>query len=190
MLQPEQERRLLEQTNSHPEAFRELYRAYFPRVYGYVAARMEHHGDAEDVTADIFVRVVESLDRFEYRGEGSFAAWLFRIAQNHVNDFYRTIRRKGEPLPLHDIHNIPSEAIAPDTSVIEQERDARLRQMIETLSPRRQEIIRLRFFAGLRNQEIAAVLGLDERTISAHLCRALEDLQTKYSHELDEEIQS
>jgi RNA polymerase sigma factor (sigma-70 family) len=62
--------------------------------------------------------------------------------------------------------------------------------MIETLSPRRQEIIRLRFFAGLRNQEIAAVLGLDERTISAHLCRALEDLQAKYSHELDEEIQS
>ncbi len=55
--------------------------------------------------------------------------------------------------------------------------------MIETLSPRRQEVITLRFFGELRNQEIAEILSLDERTVASHLCRAIEDLQNKYQQE-------
>ncbi len=54
---------------------------------------------------------------------------------------------------------------------------------LETLTPRRREIILLRFSSGLRNQEIASVLNLDERTVASHLCRALEDLQQQYQQE-------
>ena len=49
--------------------------------------------------------------------------------------------------------------------------------------PRRREIVLLRFASGLRNQEIARVLNLDERTVASHLCRALEDLQQQYQRE-------
>jgi RNA polymerase sigma factor (sigma-70 family) len=64
--------------------------------------------------------------------------------------------------------------------LIRQERFDILRRMIDTLPPRRQEVITLRFFGGLRNQEIAAMLDLDERTVASHLARALSDLNRRY----------
>ena len=61
--------------------------------------------------------------------------------------------------------------------VLVEERFARLRGLMARLSPRRQEIVTLRFFGELPNREIARVLGLDERTVASHLCRALDDLE-------------
>jgi RNA polymerase sigma-70 factor (ECF subfamily) len=177
------ERTLVEQARDNPDAFRELYRRYFPRVYAYVAYRVGRVWDAEDLTANIFVRVVESLERFEWRGDGSFAAWIFRIAYSEVGQFYR--RQRREPISLDELPDIESSALSPDQAVLRKEQFARLRARIAALSPRRQEIITLRFFGELRNQEIAAVLGLDERTVASHLSRALEDLQRQYN---DEEI--
>jgi len=55
-----------------------------------------------------------------------------------------------------------------------------LHHQLRALTPRRQEIVALRFFGGLRNREIAAVLDLDERTVAAHLARGLADLQRAY----------
>jgi RNA polymerase sigma-70 factor (ECF subfamily) len=176
------ERKLVEQARTNPDAFRELYRLYFPRVYAYIAYRVGRVWDAEDLTANIFVKVLEGLERFEWRGEGSFAAWLFRIAHSQVSQFYRDQR---EHLSLDDLPDIQSSSLAPDQAIARKEQFARLRARIATLSPRRQEIVTLRFFGELRNQEIAAVLGLDERTVASHLSRALEDLQRKYN---DEEI--
>jgi RNA polymerase sigma-70 factor (ECF subfamily) len=179
-LSADEEQRLIEQARSDPEAFRALYRAYFAKVYGYVAYRVGRKQDAEDLVADIFVKVLEHLDRFEYRGDGSFAAWVFRIASNHVNAFYRRSGRRGEPIPLADLPEIQGTSPRPDEVLLKKEQFDILRRMIGTLPPRRQEVITLRFFGGLRNQEIAVLLDLDERTIASHLARALTDLNRRY----------
>ena len=63
---------------------------------------------------------------------------------------------------------------------MQKEKFKSLQQLISTLSPRRQEIITLKFFGGLRNKEIAQILRLDERTVASHLCRGLEDLHQRY----------
>ncbi|MBC8172152.1 MAG: RNA polymerase sigma factor [Anaerolineae bacterium] len=181
------EQLMLAQARANPEAFRELYRHYFPRVYAYIAYRVGRVPDAEDLTADTFVRVVEAFHSFEYRGAGSFAAWVFRIAYHQVAAFYRQQRRTQTFIPLDDLPDLHSSAPTPDVLLLEKERFARLRNHIVTLSPRRQEIVTLRFFGGLRNNEIAAVLGLDERTVAAHVSRALEDLQARYADELVDE---
>ena len=57
---------------------------------------------------------------------------------------------------------------------------AHLRRLVEELPPRRREVISLKYFGGLQNREIAAVLGLDERTVASNLSRALNDLEGKY----------
>lgn len=178
------ERQLVEHARHDPRAFRLLYRRYFPHVYAYVAYRVGRVWDADDLTADIFLRVVESIAGFEYRGEGSFAAWLFRIAHNTVSQFYRQ-KRGVEAFSLDDLPDLQSDEPTPDETLLRKERFLRLRSQIEGLSPRRQEIVTLRFFAGLRNQEIAAVLELDERTVASHLCRAIEDLQRHYQDEMN-----
>lgn len=179
ILTPDEERDLITQARD-PAAFRRLYRHYVQRIYAYVAYRVGTEQDAEDIVADVFVTVVESLTSFEYRGEGSFAAWLFRIAYHKVVDFYRQQGRRGTSIALDDMPEIHSTELAPDAQMLQKEKFMRLQAMLHTLSPRRQEIISLRFFGGLRNKEIAEVLGLNEKTVASHLCRGLEDLQQKY----------
>jgi RNA polymerase sigma-70 factor (ECF subfamily) len=125
------------------------------------------------------LRVLKAVQNFEYRGEGSFAAWLFRIAYNQLQQFYRMEQRKGT-VPLDELPEIASHDLLPDEAFARKEQFARLQAGLSSLSPRRQEIIMLRFFGELRNQEIAVVLGLDERTVASHLSRGLEDLQHKY----------
>lgn len=173
----------VEQARRDPEAFRELYRQYFPRVYAYIAYRVGTVWDTEDLTADVFLRVLESLARFEDRGDGAFAAWIFRIAHNRVSQFYRDQQRLPGTVSIDAVPEIASDTLSPDGALAQKERFARLYTRIGRLSPRRQEIITLRYFGGLRNKEIAAVLNLDERTVAAHLARALQELERFYRME-------
>jgi RNA polymerase sigma-70 factor, ECF subfamily len=179
-LPPEQEQQLVEDARYSADAFRELYRHYLPRIYAYVAYRVGHTWEAEDLVSDIFVKVVESINTFEYRGAGSFAAWIFRIAHNHLSHYYR--QRTGH-LSLDDVPDLSSDDLPPDQALIRKEQFIHLRGLLQTLSPRRQEIITLKFFGSLRNQDIAAILGLDERTVASHLCRGIEDLGRMYEQE-------
>lgn len=179
-LDPFHEQSLIEQARSHPQAFRDLYRHYFPRVYAYVAYRVGSVQDTEDLVSEVFLRVVEGLGQFEHRGAGSFAAWIFRIAQNHVAQHHRGQRRRSDAVSLDAVMELSSHLPLPDQIIQQKEQQARLHAAIASLSSRRQEVVMLRFFGGLRNREIAAVLGLDERTVASHLCRALEDLQRSF----------
>ena len=179
-LAPRVERRLVRRATREPEAFRELYRAYFPRIYAYVSYRVGRVQDAEDLTAETFLRAVEHLSRFRWRGEGSFAAWLFRIAHNLVANFYRADARWPEPIPLELLPDVRAADDLPADELARKEVLAHLRHLIGDLSPRQQEIVTLRFFGGLRNQEIAALLDLDERTVAAHLSRGVRRLQEHY----------
>ncbi|HML20759.1 MAG TPA: sigma-70 family RNA polymerase sigma factor [Aggregatilinea sp.] len=186
---PIDEQQILEDLRHNSDAFRVLYQRYFPRVFAYTAYRIGRNQDTEDVVAETFALVVEKIGQFEWRGDGSFAAWLFRIAHSRVQQFYRQRHVRHEPVPLDDLPDIESHLPSPDQVFADKERFWELRQAIEMLSPRKQEIVTLRFFGELRNREIAAVLGLDERTVASHLSRAVEDLQRMYQPEPEGEGQ-
>lgn len=179
-LTPRKERQLVARAKRDSEAFRELYRAYFPRIYAYIAYRVGRVQDTEDLTAETFLKAVEGLARFHWRGAGSFAAWLFRIAHNLVANFYRAADHDPAPIPPAQLPAIPASAGLPGDALARKELAAELRRLLTALSPRQQEIITLRFFGGLRNQEIAVMLDLDERTVAAHLSRGIRRLQTLY----------
>ena len=181
-LSPDEEYSFITQVKDKPDAFRPLYRHYFPRIFAYVACRVSSRQDTEDLTSDIFMKVVEAIDQFEYRGEGSFAAWLFQIANNTIKQFYR-LDERWETTLIDALPELYSTDPLPDESFSRKERFRWLQAALETLTPRRREIVLLRFASGLRNQEIASVLNLDERTVASHLCRALEDLQQQYQQE-------
>jgi RNA polymerase sigma-70 factor, ECF subfamily len=175
----DREQAWVEEARRDPRAFERLYNHYFPRVYAYVCYRVGRAHDGEDLVADTFLKAVEGLGRFEWRHEGSFAAWLFRIAHNAVADHHRRAGRQESPIPLEDLPDVRAGDLLPEDDLLKKEKLAHLRSLLATLSPRRQEIITLKFFGGLRNSEIAAVLGLDERTVASHLCRGLRDLHQK-----------
>lgn len=174
----ENERVLVEQAQRDPQAFRQLYAFYFPKLYAYVRYRVGKRQDAEDLVGETFLRVVAELGKFRWRAEGSFAAWIFRIAHNLVSNFYRQ-QRIGKNVTWEEMDEIPDNTLLLEELAVQQEQSAYILKLVGTLSARRQEVITLKFFGGLQNREIAQVLGLDERTVASHLCRGLEDLQRK-----------
>src|SRR2546421_8073547 len=74
------------------EALEELYLLHFDRVYSYLHMSVGNRHDAEDLTNQTFVRMLESIDRFQWR-QVPFSAWLFRIAHNLAMDHFRAGRR-------------------------------------------------------------------------------------------------
>ncbi len=182
-LTPDEEQHLIERARRDADGVRDLYRHFLPGVYAYVAYRVGRVQDAEDLTAETFLRVIEHLQSFQWRGAQSFSAWVFRIAHNVVGDFHRTREQVHAPLDEDGLPLIHTHALLPEDAVLRKEQFAQLYRLIGTLSQRRQEVITLKFFTGLRNNEIADVLGLDERTVASHLCRGLEDLHCKFRQE-------
>ncbi len=173
----EDEQALVEQAQHDPQAFRQLYAFYFPKLYAYVRYRVGKRQDAKDLVGETFLRVVTELGKFRWRADGSFAAWLFRIAHNLVSNFFRQQQRVGKNVTWEEMGEIPDNTLLLEELAVQQ--SAYILKLVGTLSVRRQEVITLKFFGGLKNREIAQVLGLDERTVASHLCRGLEDLQRK-----------
>ena len=176
----ESEQRLAEEARRDSQAFRRLYNAYFARVYAYVSYRVGRVQDVEDLTSEIFMKVVREIDAFQWRHDNSFAAWLFRIAHNQVSNYHRTNRRTAEHIPLDELPQIAARALLPEDMVLRQETFSHLYILVGALSARRREVITLKFFGELSNREIAGILNLDERTVASNLCRALDDLQEQY----------
>lgn len=147
-----------------------------PRVYAYVAYRVGRADDAEDVTAEVFIRMMNGLHRFDYRGEGSFTAWLFQIAYREVMRYFSRNRATTD-IPFDALPDLRADGPTPEQALDRKERFAAVRAAIAALPARRQEIVTLKFYGELRNKEIAVVLGLDERSVASHLSRALDQLE-------------
>ena len=172
----ESEQALIQRARSDPEAFRTIFRTMHPRVFAYIAYRVGRAEDAEDITAEVFMRVVNGLGRFDYRGDGSFTAWLFQIAHREVARFFSR-RRTDADIPLDELPDIAGYDPTPEQALVRKERFAAVRAALAELPPRRAEVLTLKFYGELRNKEIAAVLGLDERTVASNLSRALDQLE-------------
>lgn len=175
----EQEKTLIARAHKDPEAFERLYNHYFPRLFAYVSYRVGQVEDTEDLVSESFLKAVEGIKSFQWQHENSFAAWLFRIARNSISNFYRQ-KERSQTISLEELPDLQASSLLPSDAILQKEIFEGLRQLINTLTPRQQEVITLRFFGGLRNWEIAEVLQIDERTVSAHLCRGLETAHKRY----------
>jgi RNA polymerase sigma-70 factor (ECF subfamily) len=154
-------------------AFEELYRSSRDDVYGYVRGLLRDRAAAEDVTAQAFERAYRR--RASYKpARGTRRAWLFGIARNAALDELRRRSRHAE---------LTTEPVDPDAAGAHEEAaEAALRRStvnaaLATLKPRERELIALKYFAGLGNAEIAAVIGVSESNAGTKLHRAMEKLR-------------
>ena len=97
------ERSLIEAAQRDPACFGQLYENNFERVYAFIARRVHDRDQAQDLTADVFHSALKNLGHFEWRG-APFAAWLFRIAANAINDRGKRAARL-EAINLREIHD-------------------------------------------------------------------------------------
>ncbi len=156
-------------------AFGALYRRYYERVFRYCRRRLFLREVAEDLTGDVFLKVVETFDGF--RGdEEAFRVWLHRVATNCANEYLRKRRRRRalqDGLARERRLQTPGSA-AEDQCV--EDADA-LKHALLRLSPPQQTLIALRYFEDLRHSDISAIVGGSPATVRSQLSRALARLR-------------
>jgi RNA polymerase sigma-70 factor, ECF subfamily len=156
------------------DALEELYLQHFDRIYSYLHMTVGNRHDAEDLTTQTFLRMLESISRFQW-GSAPFSAWLFRIAHNLAMDHFRS-RRRWQPE-----EEVPEPAGAVEASAEEQAIRALSSQsmfgLIEELSDEQRHVLILKFVFDFSNAEAATVLNKSEGAVKSLQHRALASLQ-------------
>jgi RNA polymerase sigma-70 factor (ECF subfamily) len=160
------------ESKHNPAAFSVLYDRYVQQIYRYLYYRTNSVAEAEDLTSQTFLAALEALPRYQH--QGNFVAWLFRIARGKVID---AARRQKIQLPLEDTY--PGENNDLSAQVARSDEIARLLALIHKLDEEDQELIRLRFTAGLSFAQMAVILDSNENTIKKSLYRLLARLQSQ-----------
>lgn len=168
---------LVRQAQNDRAAFAALYRRYLTPMYRYFYARTGDAQEAEELTSQTFVAVLEQLPR--YRERGKFASWLFTIAARRLADHFR--RRPA--VLLDDVADLPGHEPSPEALAEHAERTARLVQVVQTLSPDRAQAVALHFFGGLSLSETARVMGRSQAAVKSLVHRALHDLRERLDNE-------
>jgi RNA polymerase sigma-70 factor, ECF subfamily len=156
-----------------PGALAELYDRHFDGIYRYLFTRLRHQADAEDFTEQVFLKMVDSIQRYRPRGV-AFSSWLYRIAHNLLVDRYRRAGR--EALELTEQVQDGRPHADPATLAQNSEERRRLVEALRRLTPEQQQVITMRFIDNLNVDEIANLMGRRPGAIHSMQHRALASL--------------
>jgi RNA polymerase sigma-70 factor (ECF subfamily) len=161
-------------------ALEELYLIHFDRIYSYLHVTVGNRHDAEDLTTQTFLKMLESIGRFRW-GAAPFSAWLFRIAHNLAMDHFRASRRwqPEEEVPEPE----PDESTSAEASALHSIGRKSMLALIDDLSAEQQQVLTLKFVFGFSNGEAATILGKTEGAVKSLQHRALVTLQKKLASE-------
>lgn len=163
--------------------FEEIYDRHYQRIFNYCYKRIGNFETAKDITAQTFLKVYLNLNKFKFNGV-PVISWIYKIATNEVNLFYRT--REYVPSLLLDTYgewrNEPSVELDCERERAEQEllrhkEFLSLQQAIRRLPIKYQEVITLRYFEKMSVREIGQVLNKKEGTIKSLLSRGVVKLK-------------
>jgi len=146
-----------------------LYRAHVRPLYAFIYNKVGNREAAEDITSDVFVKALTHID--PTRDERSIIAWLYRVARNAVNDYWRA--GQGARVIALDDARLGREAI-PLIEPVRQEKTAgRARALLEKLPERYSTVLSYRLLQGLSVAETAQKMGVTEANVKVMQHRAL-----------------
>lgn len=150
-------------------AFTEIYEQHYQAVYTYIFYRVSDRSLAEDLAADVFVRLVDKIHTFKFQ-DRPILAWLYTIARNRVIDY----RRQNGRATLVDLEeNLDASSDDPATETENLLEHAALANALEKLTEDQRQVILLKFVEEYSNASVAAVLGKTEGAVKSLQHRAL-----------------
>lgn len=155
-----------------PLSFGTLYDRYLDKIYRFIYYKTFSKELSEDITSDVFHKAFERIASFDAE-KGTFSQWIYRIARNAVIDHYRTVKKH---VPIEDAYDLGEE----DTTV--ETHDVlltlgKVKEYMESLSPRQREIIMLRIWEELSYREIAERIGGTEDSAKMAFSRAMKTVR-------------
>jgi RNA polymerase sigma-70 factor (ECF subfamily) len=158
----------------HPEAFRPIYEKYYKTIFVFVLHRVGEKEIAADVTSQVFLKALLNIGRYQFRGF-PFSAWLYRMAINECNEFFRKNKRERFVV-LEDeaVEMLYEEMFGYD---IVEEMKLKLPMILEKLKPDELQLIELRFMESRPFKEVAEILGISENYAKVRTYRILEKMK-------------
>ena len=155
-----------------PGPFEKVYDEHVVGIYRFIYARVGNRPDAEDLTAQVFVRAVEQLDTT--REPGQIAAWLYRVAHNATADYWRAFYR----LPLVGADHVapgwePADDSARPSTDPDERANARVQELLRRLPDHYRRVLELRFLERLSVAETAKAMGISSGNARVLQYRAL-----------------
>lgn len=165
-----------EAKKGNEKAFASLMNRYRDSIYFMLLKMVNNPADAEDLTIEAFGKAFRSIETYEPRF--AFSTWLFMIATNNCIDFIR--KKQSSPATYDQGHsgidaltiNIQSDLPDPEEALINDQKIAILRKVVNQLKSPYKEIIELRYYKEYSYEEISAELGIPIGTVKAQLYRA------------------
>ena len=184
---PEQEAQLVQKCHRDPAAFGEVFDLWYKPIFGYIMRRTADYDLSKDIAAETFLKAFLKIGSFKWRGI-RFSAWLYRIASNELNMYYRNSKYK--PASLNELLENPQmekllhRPADEERDMLEKELRAHndynlIRVCLLDLDIKYQEVIALRYFEQKTNSEISLILDKNEGTVKSLLSRGLEKLRNR-----------
>ena len=180
----DEEKQLIRSAQKDPEVFGQVYDLYYSKIFGYILKRTANLEAARDICSETFFKAFRKLWQFRWKNV-SFSAWLYRIAINEINQYFRKGEYKSvsldvlvaagiEPVSREDQERELIEA----EEILQRHKDfLRAQKRISRLDKKYQEVLALRFFEKKSIKDIAEILSKPEGTIKSLIHRALKKLQ-------------
>ena len=165
------------------ELFSNIFNEYYKRIYNYTFYRVTLKQEAEDITSQIFEKVIDKIATYD-KDKQSFEIWLFAVARNTINDYFRKMKRR-KIISIERIFNMKSKEKSPYEIVETKDRNSELTRALNSLNDNERNLIAYKFGAQLRNTEIAGIIGISESNVGVKLHRIMK----KLNKELDKEEQ-
>jgi len=166
------------------DAYGEIYNALFPGIYRFVKFRV-HDELAEDITADIFVKGWQKIDKYKEQKAVPFSAWMYRIARNTVIDMYRKQEKTVELEDYHEDQDVLNKA---DTETRKGFVVSQVQKAMTQLPKRYFDVLHLTYIANLSNEDAAAVLKIKDGALRTLKSRALLKLKEHLPPELANQV--
>lgn len=160
-----------------------IFRKYKARLYAYLLTAVRDPALAKDLLQDTLVKAYNSIIRHQYRDDGRFEPWLFRIARNIVVDYYRSSKRASQLFADAELcpqRSFSSNDLGPDSLLISSQRKEQVRSLIKMLPQSQREVVILRHFMGMSFQEIADHTNVSINTALGRMRYALINMR-KYA---------
>jgi len=141
-------------------------------LFNYIRYRVYDKATAEEITATVCERALTRLDQYD-PNKGTLDTWMFSIARNVIRSHYRATQRSPQVLALDDLPELHSRGYSPEEAYEKMEVFQQIMHHLRRLPEIEQEVLALRFGAGLSNQEIAEITGLTANHVSVVRYRAL-----------------
>ncbi|MEI7596959.1 MAG: sigma-70 family RNA polymerase sigma factor [Bacteroidota bacterium] len=169
------EEELIDRSKSDLQSFEPLYEKYYPQILKFVYKRMDGIDDAYEVVSIIFSKAMANIGKYKHKGF-PFSSWLYRIAINEINMFYRESNKRRtisiEEISVRNLH----ESLGAEC----QELNDILKSALNHLNENEIQLIDLRFFENLPFLEIANMLGISENNAKVKTYRVLDRLRVVF----------